>query len=162
MPHLSDAQLHTLAVAAAYLIVEALRVFAPAVFARLPRQAQALPAIGLGALVHVLLGDAETAREMAQSGLLGLVDGLTAVGVHHTRKRLGVPPVSGAAVVCAGLVSCTPPPTLCAPETLDAIDAAYVAEATTACRDQPLDECRELPAIRERYARLRDAWESCQ
>lgn len=60
------------------------------------------------------------------------------------------------------LAACAPPPTLCGPEALDAIDAAYVAEAVARCEGYEPDECPALPEIRERHARLRDAWEGCQ
>ena len=67
----------------------------PATFEKLPPRAQAFPAMVLGALVNVgMTAGTEglaVLTELAAVGLaslLGVFDGLLAVGMHHTRKRM--------------------------------------------------------------------------
>ena len=51
----------------------------------------------------------------------------------------------------------------CAPAgDLAKIEAAYIAEAVEACRGHTYDDCPALPALREKYARKREAWAECR
>lgn len=77
--------------------VALLKRFAPSWFAALPRGLQAAPAILLGAGLATILGDDHAIRDAA----LGALDGILAIGGHHTLKRAKVPPVPPA----AGLVA---------------------------------------------------------
>ena len=63
---------------------------------------------------------------------------------------------------CATLAGCGPTKPACAPEgDLAKIEAAYVAEALEACRGSNYDDCKALPALREKYQQKRDAWARC-
>jgi hypothetical protein len=51
----------------------------------------------------------------------------------------------------------------CSPETLAALETAYVAEVLSACADYDAPElCPVYEEIRVRYAEKRKAWEVCE
>ncbi len=63
---------------------------------------------------------------------------------------------------CAALRDAAAQP--CPPHELASIDARYAHEAISTCRQEgaTADTCKALPAIREKYARERQAWVACQ
>ena len=54
-------------------------------------------------------------------------------------------------------------PPACNPQELAKLDAAFLTEATVACKLEggDYDTCKALPALREKYARLRQEWIEC-
>lgn len=50
----------------------------------------------------------------------------------------------------------------CSGSTLATIEAAYVAEALTACRGETFTSCRALPALEAKYTLQREEWSRCR
>jgi hypothetical protein len=50
----------------------------------------------------------------------------------------------------------------CAELELGKLEAAYVNEVVTACKDEGFDACKARPAIEEKYAALRKDWIACR
>jgi hypothetical protein len=67
----------------------------------------------------------------------------------------------GTAIGCAGLFTAAERPE-CSDAELARLTAAEIDESISACLGQRYDECEALPAIRERYRLLREAWVACE
>ena len=64
--------------------------------------------------------------------------------------------------VAALSVGCNTYRPACTPQQLATIEAAYVAEATAACKGYGLDDCPFIDAIETKYAEQREEWARCQ
>lgn len=53
-------------------------------------------------------------------------------------------------------------PPACAPDVLAKLEAAYLAEAMTACVGKTVETCGALPAIEAKYAAKREEWIQCR
>jgi hypothetical protein len=62
--------------------------------------------------------------------------------------------------------ACAPERPACSEAALAALTAAYVAEASAACKAEGetgnYDDCKALPAIRAKYREAREEWVTCQ
>jgi len=76
-----------LAVAVGALIFAIKRLW-PAGFARLPKDAQAYPALVLGAVLSALSGTGDPMAILSDALFGGLLGGVTSIGGHHAGKRL--------------------------------------------------------------------------
>lgn len=71
----------------------------------------------------------------------------------------------GLSTLCVGACAALHPPQPCPPSQLAKLEAAYVAEATLACKLEgahSVAECKAFPTIRDKYAAKRKDYVECQ
>ncbi len=117
-----------------------LKVVWPEGFARLPKKAQAYPALVLGAVLGALSGTGDPMAILSDALFGGLLGGVTAVGGHHAGKRIK----GSSGVGKAGLVSLV----LCAALVLPGCALfRSVSSYLTALEDEYGDEFAEVVEI---------------
>lgn len=76
-------------------------------------------------------------------------------------RLLGASVLASALGLLAGIAACHER-SACAPAALADLEAAYVAEAITACAGKTRATCEAMPAIERKYAAKREEWIQCR